>query len=345
MSALPSAMQAKKAKLLQVTLPALDQQQPSSPNAPKPVAELPPLTDDEMKAFTVDEAAPAAVGDAPAPAPVPTPSPAPAPSGASPTPSPAPAPEGDTTDWKWRFHSLEGTHNVLVRENRAMREDVVRLEEQVQNLIKAKPAPASTPTEMPDLSDEEKEVYSGSVPVIEKIALRKAHQLIESAVAPLKATIEELRQANQNVVKQVTNESEGTFLASVRHNVPDMEQIVSTAEWKDFIARPVSPYASQSIAQAMWAAHGARDLTKVTRVFEDFKKGRVQPTVTDAFRGPSVSGAAGVLPDGKKPMLKISGREDVSKKFRKGQITREEYMRVKRMYDEAEAENRIDYNK
>lgn len=344
MSALPSMMQAKKAKLLQVALPALDTKQPPAPNQQKPVEEgLPAFTDAELKQFSVEpESAPAPAEATSAPSPAPAPatvvvaSPAPAPATLSP----------EENEWKWKYTSMLGTNEALTNENKAMRSSLLELEQKVAELSKSvatKPVPA---IELPNLTEEEQATYAQSLPTIEKIATRQAHSLIESMVKPLQAKIIELEQANQNVAKQVTTESEGVFLQQVKRNVKGMDLITSTPEWKAFINQPVSPYDTKTIAQALWQAHKSRDLDRVTAIFEGFEKSRAPvTTVADAFRGPPVSNAAGALPDAKKPMLKISERENVSKKFRKNQISLAEYQRIKQLYAEAEAEGRIDYTK
>lgn len=342
MTALPSVMAARKAKLI-ATLPAMDQPQPvvargDAPKPPDKPAEEPVKLD--VNNFAVDPSEESNKEKD---------------EGATDTGNKVTVEvhkkEDDSGDenentWKWRYKSLEGNHKQILQENREMRDEIVKLTTRLDSLEKAPAAPVK-PAEVPiELTDEEMQEYGGALPVLKKLLAQQQRHIEESVVKPLQQEIVGLKKNTDDVAKRTAASDEGTFVQQVRMQVKsiggDFDATLKNPEWVEFTSRPVSAYTDETIGQALMNAHKKRDLTKVVQVFEDFGKSKTKKTT--AFNAPSVSAASGALPNSdKKPILKISKRKEASEKFRKRQISNAEYQAIAQLYREAEAEGRIDY--
>ena len=354
MAGLPSVMQAKKLKMVDdVVIPPLE-----GSHAPKPVpvnkvvtpikatnGDAEKLTADEISAFEVRDDA-----SAPAAAPV-----------ASPTPSPSPSPtQVNAPDWKEvarvheeRWKSLQGINEKEVSENKDLRARLIAQDERIASLetqIK-KPSAMQAVQEDPlaDLTPEEKEAYSGSIGVIDKLANYRFKQNINQVVDPLMKKIEELEKNNNTVVTRFQATDENVFAQRVQSEVKDVDKLISLPQWQDYHKRRISPYTEETIGDALKASHNRRDLNTVTQIFKDF----VQELGVSGDGGAYSS--VSVVPNGgtnaqdfkpkQKPMLKGSERKKISEQFRKRQISQEKYNEAIAIYKEADAEGRIDWSK
>jgi hypothetical protein len=257
--------------------------------------------------------------------------------------------EEEPRNWKWMYRSLEGNHQLLVKENRDLRDKLIELETKLDLTLKEKQK-SEVKVEEPllDLSPEELEEYGHTLPVMNKILTKQWRQIENDVIKPLQNEIVELKKSTSDVAAKSISTDEGNFVQQVRAQVKniggDFDIILKDKKWNDFIDRPLGAYSDITIGQALWDAHKKRSLDKVVKVFEDFIKASKTNGAGDAYKAPSVSAATGALPtDEKKPKLKISKREEASIKFRKRQISTEEYEQIRDMYRIAEAEGRIDY--
>lgn len=262
-------------------------------------------------------------------------------------------PDDEELSYKQKFASLQGNHQLIVEENRNLRDRLVILESKFDELNKKPSAPIQTKEEPSlELTKEEQEEYGAALPVLEKFFAKRERQIQNSVIKPLQDEIAALKKNTSDFSEKTTKEAketrDATFLQQVKVSVKDFDSIVSSDKWKSFIATPLSPYTEQTVGAALAdAIYNKYDLAKVVRVFNDFSKSQTT-NMTDAFRGPSVSTASGELPDanaGKKPKLKWSEREKASLKFRKRQMSQDEFSKIAELYRVADQEGRVDYDK
>lgn len=258
--------------------------------------------------------------------------------------------EDSKRDWRWMYKSLEGNHQAIVAENRELRDKLVALETKFEVFSKKPEVKAEEP--VLDLSPEEVEEYGSALPLLNKLLLKQRHDLEQTVIKPLQQEVTELKKNTTDVVARTAASEDGNFLQQVIMQVNkntglDFDKARNSPKWAEFVARPIGDYSDITIGQALWDAHKKRDLKKVVKVFEDFAKSQATNGAGDAYRAPSVSAAAGALPDDqeKKPVLKWSKRKEASDKFRKRQISNADYEKIKQLYHEAEAEGRIDFSK
>lgn len=192
-----------------------------------------------------------------------------------------------------------------------------------------------------ELTDDEKTTYAESFSVIQKAAKREAMKLVKTAIEPLNREIQQLRGAS----RKIDDMTEKAFLASVRKSVGDLDNLTSSAAWKDHASSRV-PFTGLTVGQALMQAHNARDLDRVTEIFDGFRS-KASSNVVASLTAPAVAGATAIprqANGNKAPNLKWSERTNAHKAFVKGQISIERLHQIDALYKKADSEGRIDYN-
>lgn len=278
---------------------------------------------------------------------VPPPSPAP-----SPTPTPVVEPKAPSLEDQWkaeaqkneqRWKSLQGVIESLeptLKKEKAERE---RLEKELQAMRDAMPPPVPIPNPEEDLTEEELVTYGDSQAVISKIARKIARGETSAAIAAIQKELKDLRESQAKVQTDLSTTSESQFVGHVKSRIPGFDQIIESQEWKDYIATK-APYSRSTIYDMLAKAHVERDIDTIVEIFGGFKPSKA---VLAGMVSPSLSGggAAPVHTNGQqKPMLKLSDRKKVSEDFVKGKIDKATRDYWDKLFKEAEAENRIDFN-
>lgn len=270
--------------------------------------------------------------------------------------SDTPAPrreEGGRTNWEeeskenyHRWKTVAGMYEKAKDDLVSLKDEVRLLKDSLETMKKA-PAPvvpAAVNLTEEELTSEETETYEKAFPVINKLSKKVAQQMINQVVAPMQEEIRSLKEGNSSVAQTIKDTDERTFYSNVVSRVPDMEKTIQLPEWKDYLSQRV-PYTDYTRGQALIAAHGARNLDRVSEIFSGFKPG--SPDSIDSLVTPAVNGsqntAAILQSGGKKPNLKFSERKKASEDMRKGRISKEQFEKIDSMYKRAESENRIDY--
>lgn len=333
MPGLPSVMQVKKAAM-EATLPLIEQVKPAV-KKPVPVQVVPQKKEAQVDDKPLDEAQFAVVEepkeekkDEVAEQPV----------------VQVEKKDAEENDWRWKFESLRGNHNKILEENRDLRDRLVGLEARFDEANKRSVQPTKEEPSI-ELTKEEQDEYGPALPVLAKLLARQRRELEASVVKPLQEKIISLEKNTDDSTKKFQESEEANFLQQVKLQVKDFDTIVKSPKWVEFAKKPLSDYTDETIGVALWNAHQKRDLVKVAKIFGDFNKSQTNG-VTDAFRAPTVSSAAGELPDtGKKPKLAWSKRKEASLKMQKRQIDVVEFQKIAEMYRQADLEGRVDYDK
>jgi hypothetical protein len=264
-----------------------------------------------------------------------------------------PAPKTLTVEEQWkaeaqkneqRWKSLQGVIEGLepaLKSERAQRE---RLEKELQALREAMPPPVQLPNPEEDLTEDELQTYGESQAVISKIARKIARGETTSAIAAIQRELKELREANSRVQTDLTTTSESQFMGHVKSRIKHFDDIVVSDEWKDYIATK-APYSRKTVYDMLAQAHTERDIDTIAEIFAGFKPakaalaGMVTPSLSGGGSTPiSTNGS------GHKPTLKLSDRKRVSEDFVKGKIDKATRDHWDKLFKEAEAEGRLDFN-
>jgi len=338
MPGLPSVMQAKKAEL-QATVAPLEQVKPT-PKKPVPVMVVQKKEEEKKDDKPLDEAQFAVTEEVP----VQVEKKDEEVTEVKPPVQVEKKVDPEENTWKWKFESLRGNHDKIVEENRSLRDRLVVLESKFDEAIRK---PVQPPKEEPslELTKEEQDEFGPALPVLAKLLTRQQRQIEETVVKPLQEKIISLEKNTDDSTKKFQASEDANFLQQVEMQVKDFDTIVQSPEWKEFTKKPLSEYTDETIGAALMGAHAKRDLKKVVKIFTDFTK--VKPTtVADAFRAPTVSSAAGDLPNpDKKPKLAWSKRKEASLKMQKRQIDPAEFQKIAEMYRQADVEGRVDYDR
>lgn len=255
--------------------------------------------------------------------------------------------------WKEASPDLYHKYKTLAGVYERAKSDIVNLKTELADLkneiqqLKQAPPPAPV-VELPnipiaELTEEQRARYEDAFPVIETLSARQAKAVTEQIIAPLTKRLEALESSTERVGVEIKDERENAFVNNVRSRVTDMDKIVRTPEWQDYIAKK-APYTSSTIGNLLVAAHQARDLDTVAEIFAGFKR-PANDDINDLITPTASGGAAPVnaQPPAKK-ILAISHRRKASEDFRKRRISKQDFDRIDAMYKKAESEGRIDYN-
>lgn len=251
------------------------------------------------------------------------------------------------------YKSLKGQFDATHRENKDLRRDYVdlkqryeALEARVAELGKAPVQPELNDDDL-KLTDEETEQYGSAMPFLTKLFAARERQVERTIVKPLQEKLAALEAGNRGVVEKMTAADEGAFLRQVRDRVKGFDSIVASPAWATYQGQPISPYSSVTVGQVlMHEGHERRNLGLIEKIFSDFADKNKPSQVAAAYAAPSLSAASAPVPQSNaKPTLKLSERKKIHDQFKKGQITFERYKQFSDLYNEADKEGRVDYDK
>jgi hypothetical protein len=239
---------------------------------------------------------------------------------------------------------LDGLIRAKQEENSKLREDFIKMQEQIEELTRKKTVEnvvASLPPDE-DLTEEERSIYSAAIPAVQKLSRKEAKAIAMQIVQPLLDQIEDLKRNNQKVGEHAAQTSDQLFAQAVQSAVPDMGAKMAHPEWKNFLEKR-APYTRKAYRELIIEAHQARDLEAMKEIFAAFVIDK--PTMSGALGAPNATTASRPpnTPQ-KKPILKASDRKAASENFRKGRISFEKLKQIQKDFAEAEAEGRVDYN-
>lgn len=248
-----------------------------------------------------------------------------------------------------RYKSLQGMFTQKSNENDQLRNDFVKMQEEVEKLkgelsrkvVAEKISPADLDN-LPGLTDEEQRVYAESAPVIAKLSRKEAVAVVQQIIQPLAQEIAELKRGQKEVGDRSTNTEEALFVRAVQGAIPNMADKVKHPDWGEFLAKK-APFSRATYRDLLQAAHHARDLDAVTEIFGAFAPATLG--TSGAFSAPPNT-TAGRMPTraAAKPTLKLSERKKASDDFRMGRITYAKLQEIQKKFAEAEAEGRIDHH-
>lgn len=226
-----------------------------------------------------------------------------------------------------KFDTLLDKLGMLQQENESLR--------QLLASAKHEPAPAAPAAEViEDLTDEEKQQYKQSLPVITKLAKKLASE----QVAPLQEKVVALQTQLEKTTKNYESMSENSFVTELRKEIPDMQAKLESPRWKEYV-ESIIPRTNLTVGTALLTNHKARNLKAIKEIFNSFSVG------TQNLLQQQVPGTAkSAVPPEKKETLKWSDRKQISEDFRKGRIPQDKFDKLVAVYEKAEKEGRIDFS-
>jgi molecular chaperone GrpE (heat shock protein) len=251
--------------------------------------------------------------------------------------------EAQKADQRWK--TLQGTIERLQPELENERRLRGELEKEMKALRDALPPPVVVPDPEEEWTEEETKAYADARGVIEKVAKKVAKGQLNGALAELRKEIAELKESNTRVQTDLSTTSEQQFLTHVRSVIKNFDRIVESSEWREKYLPKLIPFSGgRTIYDALVEAHTKRDIETIKEIFDGFKPSK---SALDLMRSPNLDGSAPPvhLNGNQKPTLKWSDRKKISEDFRMGRIKKDEKDKWDKAFKEAEAEQRIDYQK
>lgn len=236
---------------------------------------------------------------------------------------PKPSSEESFARLEARLEAMQSKLEDLFNEN-------ARLKKAAEN-----PTPAPSKEVLPEeLNDSEKEAYKQSLPIIEKIANKRAYE----ATREMRSEIQELKTKLESTQLSYTNMSESMFANTVRDKVPEMAKKMQSQKWHGYLNSKI-PRTNLNVGQALMEAHNSRNLDAIKEIFDGLQLASEELSKQAVPSGTKTSEAPKEL-----EKLKFTDRKSLSLDYQKGRITKERFDELVKKYDLAEAEGRVNFN-
>lgn len=226
------------------------------------------------------------------------------------------------------------------------------LTERIDKIEKAAPAPRESERPAPaqahhveELTQDEREKFKVSLPVITKVA----RQVVRELIAPILARMDQFEAKAEEVDGEVKSARTASYRDRLYAAIPDLDEITSDEEFSEFIEGQASRFEpGVRIRDKLVAAHERQDVQAIKAVVEAFRKhSDATPSVgadPEMMRQPSGSSRSSVPPTPvRRAKLAWSKRVAAGEQLRRGKMTSTEFEKIRELYDKAAAEGRIDY--
>jgi hypothetical protein len=270
----------------------------------------------------------------------------------------------DEETWKARYQSLKGKYdaeistvnNRLDTIERSKSSDAGKLEDALRKLSasekenaelrKAKLATGPV-IDLDDFTEEEREAYGDSLPVIAKAA----QKIVDRGLQGFNTKLSVLEQERIDQRKAIEEDARNSALRSELQFVNDIAKKVSgsreqfdalcrSPDFADF--RDSKVMGGSTVAEMLMNAHNARSEESVLYWFNLFKQSKDKPQGAQKSL-PVVpgktTGEGATLTN--KPILNMAEYKKLHTSFIKGLITQKEWADVEKIYDAADAEGRL----
>lgn len=272
---------------------------------------------------------------------------------------PTVAPEGDDQSWEHRYKTLQGMYRAEKTKLAVLEDEVAALKDALTARKSA--APAAPTGDQPitlavkdipaQLTDEQRQQYERSMPVIKHLAFSVMQEAMQPVLARLAALERGIGDVKTHTQTTITSLADRSFKGQLRQAVPDLDALTASADFKTFLERTVPYSGGQTIRDRLKQAYEGQDAHTIASIVADFRAstGGGKPAVTPGhFQQPAGSGGqpTATAPEAQpKPTLAWSKRKEATARFQRGQMTQAELTKVQQLYDQAAKEGRVDYDK
>jgi len=176
-------------------------------------------------------------------------------------------PKQTVEDWEQKYRTLQGIHNKHVGDLKGRLEQLEASNQQLLDKLKTStPPPAQA--QPASVNPQDAETFGED---LVRMIQRTAEQLLGPVTQSVEQRLASLESNLQGTNKVVAQTADDTFFAALREQVPDFDQINTSEPFLAWLAEEDDLTGSQRQA-ALSAAGNARDLKRVVKVFNAFKK-------------------------------------------------------------------------
>jgi hypothetical protein len=251
----------------------------------------------------------------------------------------------------------EGRAESLALDLEALTQRLTEVEAASKATPKAEKTPAAAKVESWEptpvsYTEEENKDYGESKDYISKVVTEVLNSVlpkIMGRVDALEEIIGNVKTVAEGATRTIAADKTKTFTDKVKEIVGNFDECVHHKHWQDFTASRDTDTGFQW-EQLVRSNLEAENVDGMVRVFNKFKEkyGVGKPSGPTGYEGAMPGGGSGAATDdietGPK-MLPFSARKEAHKKYINKEISFEEYEKIRKEYDAADAEGRVDYNK
>lgn len=197
-----------------------------------------------------------------------------------------------------------------------------------------------------EFSEQENTDYGESKSFVRKVVLEVLNEEFPKLAAALDSKLGEVKTIAEGASKTAAGVKSKTYTDQVKDKVSDFDKCVNHKHWRDF-TESTDPDTGFTYAELITNNFNRENVAGMVRVFEKFKnKYNVGKTVTTGYEGGAPTGSGGNDTTPNRPeKLPFSKRKEAHKKYIAQQISYEEYEKVRKEYEVADQEGRVDYDK
>lgn len=193
-----------------------------------------------------------------------------------------------------------------------------------------------------ELSDEEKEMFERSSPLVAKVAKQIANQMYKQSVRPLEEKLAQAQQQAAMTEHQIKQQRLREFHVRLHQEIPDLATTSATPEFNAYLKQAAPRSGGQWTVEAeLTAALQNGNIAAVKEIVSGFKPTQ-QPGVQNVAPGRPQSGTPPTSDKGSK-MLAYSKLVRAENDYNAGLITLEKYSKILEIYRDAEMNNNVDY--
>lgn len=256
-----------------------------------------------------------------------------------------------------KARAAEGRAEALAMDVEALTRRLTELEEASKGITKptAKaPSAPSVGTWEPtpvQFTDKDTEDYGESKPFVVKVVQEVLNGEIPKLIARIEALEEQIqgvRGIAEGASKTASTVKAKSFTDQVRDRVKNFDECTNHKHWHDFL-EATDPDTGDTWAELVQKNFSRENVVGMVRVFTKFKEQYkvgvdTPPSGYEGALPGSGGGPEDDIETGPK-VLPFSKRREAHKKFLNKEISYEEYEKIKNEYDAADREGRVDYNK
>lgn len=188
--------------------------------------------------------------------------------------------------------------------------------------------------------------YGDANPYIQNIAKRVANELYQRAVVPLQNELNEVRSKLQSQAEINHNQKVDVIHMQLKSVVPDIDELVRTQEWQEYIKQPDAYGSGRTIASYVQEGIQYGNVRQLAQIVDQFKQTRKQqaPQQQQVAPGRAQTTVPNTAPRRGK-MLNMSEFDRATAMFQAGKLSWDKYQAVTNEFNEAMLDGRVNYNK
>lgn len=195
------------------------------------------------------------------------------------------------------------------------------------------------------LDEVELDAYQGVLPVIQKLAKQMVNDVYQREIMPLKERLIQDDARWQALHQQSQQERAQSFHRQLHREIPDLANISATPEFRAYIERAAPQSGgAYTIKDTLKSAITYGNINAIREIVDGFKP-TPKPGMQNVAPGRAQSGNPPITTERRSNMLAHSGLEKAERDVMTGLITPAKYAKIVELYQKAEFEGRVDYNK